>query len=233
MKKIKVSSEGMYILAILILSFAVAMITASNFGVSMIVAPAYILSLKLKCLTFGQCEYIIQGLLFCVFCLLMKEVKGVYFSSFLTGVIYGLCLDGWRTLMPSFNPMVTPAGSMSMSIRLIYFIVGMLMSALSIALFFRTYLYPQVYDFFVKGISMRYKKNREHFKIAFDMSCLAISCIMTLLLFKGFVGVGIGTLIMTLLNGMLISFFGKVIDHFFIFEPTAKKFSRRFDICEE
>lgn len=230
MKKLKVSSEGIYILAILLLSFAVAMITASDFGVSMIVAPAYILSLKIKCFTFGQCEYIIQGILFCIFCLLMKKVRWTYFTSFLTGVMYGFCLDCWRTLIPSFNPMVTPAGTMNLPLRVVYFIVGMLMSALSIALFFRTYLYPQVYDFFVKGISKRYKKNRAYFKIAFDMSCLVLSCVMTLVLFGDFVGVGIGTLIMTLLNGVLINAFGKVIDRYFIFEPTAKQLSRQFEM---
>ncbi len=66
--KITVYSECTYLLSILALSFAVAMISATDLGLSMIVAPAYIISQKLTFLTFGQCEYILQGVLFVAFC---------------------------------------------------------------------------------------------------------------------------------------------------------------------
>ena len=58
-KKIRISSELTYLIATVILAFSVAMITITDFGVSMIVAPAYILSQKLGFLTFGQSEYVI------------------------------------------------------------------------------------------------------------------------------------------------------------------------------
>ena len=54
MKKIHIHSETLYIAAVVLLSFAVAMISSTGFGVSMIVAPAYILSLKVGWLSFGQ-----------------------------------------------------------------------------------------------------------------------------------------------------------------------------------
>ena len=47
MKKIKIYSEIIYLLSIIIISFSVAMLSAVDFGISMIVAPAYILSEKL------------------------------------------------------------------------------------------------------------------------------------------------------------------------------------------
>ena len=59
--KIKVSSEIGYLAAIVLLSLAVAMLSAADFGISMIVAPAYLLSLKLPFLSFGQAEYVIQA----------------------------------------------------------------------------------------------------------------------------------------------------------------------------
>ena len=63
-KKIKVPSEAVYVASCVLLALAVAMLTAADFGVSMIVAPAYILHLKLGFLTFGQAEYVIQALFF-------------------------------------------------------------------------------------------------------------------------------------------------------------------------
>ena len=53
-KKVKVSSEGAYLAAIVLLALAVAILSAADFGISMIVAPAYLLSMKLSVLSFGQ-----------------------------------------------------------------------------------------------------------------------------------------------------------------------------------
>lgn len=230
MKKLEVHSEIVYIIAILTLSFSVAMITSTDFGVSMIVALAYILSQKLSFLTFGQSEYIVQGILFIVFCCLMKKVKILYFSSFLTGIIYGAVLDLWRLIIPHFNPKITPPGSFAFPLRIIYFVIGALLTSMSVALFFRTYLYPQVYDFFVKGISNKFSINRTKFKTAFDVSCLIIAATMTLLFFGKFVGVGIGTIIMTCFNGLIIGLFGKLLDKFFVFKPFFKGFSEKFEL---
>ena len=74
-KRITLHGEFVYVAAILLLSLAVAMLSAANFGVSMIVAPAYIISQKLGVITFGQGEYLVQSLLFIAFCILMKKVN--------------------------------------------------------------------------------------------------------------------------------------------------------------
>lgn len=229
-KKITAYGELVYALAIICLSFSVAMLSAANFGVSMIVAPAYIISQKLGFLTFGQGEYLVQSILFIVFCILMKKVKLTYFSSFATCLIYGAVLDLWRTVVPVFNPSVTEPGSMAMPVRVVFFIIGMVLTSFSVMLFYKTYLYPQVYDFFVKGISHRFGKDRTKFKIAFDFSCLAVSCALTLIFFRKFVGVGIGTLILTALNGFMIGWFDRMFDKFFIMKPRFPKFAAKFDL---
>lgn len=232
-KKIKIYSELLYICAVLLLALAVSMLTAADFGVSMIVAPAYLLSRKLEFLSFGQCEYILQGCLFIVFCLLMKKIRAVYFSSFVTCLLYGSVLDCWREFIPLFNPNITSPGSMSIALRVILFVFGMLLTSFSVSLFFKTYLYPQVYDFFVKGMSQRFNKDRTKFKTAFDMSCLLIAVIMSLLLFKGFVGINFGTVIMACFNGTIIGFFTKLADKYFVVVPIFKKFAEHFDLTEK
>lgn len=229
MKKIRIPAEVVYLLSILLLSFSVAMAASTNFGISMIAAPAFILSEKLP-LTFGQCEYVVQGVLFVVFCVLMRRVKLVYFSSFLTGIIYGAVLDLWRWLLPHFNPDVTPPGSLAFPLRVVYFIVSMVMCAMAIALFFRTYLYPQVYDFFVKGVSARYRLNRTRFKQGFDAACLVVSVALTLVLFRRFVGIGAGTVIITICNGFLIGKFGDLFDRILEVKPLLPRFAAYFDL---
>lgn len=228
MRKIKIYNELIYIIAMLTLTLAVAMAAAADFGVSMIVAPAYIISLKFTFFTFGQWDYIIQGILFIVFCITVKRVRPIYFVSFVTCVIYGSVLDMWRAIVPILNPEMTEAGSMQMPIRIALFIASMLLTGFAVALFFRTYIYPQVCDFFVVGVAKSKGINQTRLKRCFDGACLLLSCVLTLLFFRGFVGIGVGTVIVTLLNGLLIGGFGKLIDRFFDITPLFPKISEKF-----
>lgn len=229
-KKITLHSEAVYAAAIIILAFAVAMLSAADFGVSMIVAPAYIISQKLGFITFGQGEYLVQSALFIAFCLLMKNIKLTYFNSFVTCLLYGAVLDFWRFVVPIFNPNVTEPGSMSMSVRIVFYILGTLLTSFSVMLSFKTYFYPQVYDFFVKGISARFGIDRIKFKKIFDFSCLAVSCVLTLVFFRKFVGVGVGTLIMTFVNGFIIEKFELIFDKYVTLKPFSPKLAKKFDL---
>lgn len=230
MKKIKIYSEAAYLPAIIIMAISVSMTAAADFGVSMIVAPAYILSLKVPFLTFGQSEYVIQALLFIAFCVAMKRFKFIYLTSFMTGIIYGAVLDLCRYLIPALNPTVTPPGSMALYLRILYLAGGMILTSLAVSLFFKIYIYPEIYDLFVKGVSEKYHISTTKFKLIFDASSLALSLAMSFVLFGRLNGIGIGTVVMTCLNGFIIGFFGKVLDRFFVFEPAFKKFSSLFDL---
>jgi len=210
------------------LTLAVAIMAAADFGVSMIVAPAYILSQKFTFFTFGQWDYIIQGVLFIVFCLAMKRFKLTYFVSFITCVIYGTILDMWRAVIPLLNPAVTPPGSMGLPARIAMFAVGELLTAFTVMLFFKTYIYPQVCDLFVKGIVQKYGFNQTKCKRIFDLCCLLLSLALTLILFKGFVGIKWGTVVITLINGVLIGFFAKAYDKCFETVELFPRLAERF-----
>lgn len=229
MKKIKICSEAVYIIAMLCISFSVAMVSAADFGVSMIVASAYIISEKVSFLTFGQAEYIVQGLLFVVFCILMRKVRLTYFCAFLTSVLYGALLDMWRAVIPHFNPSVCAPGSMHMALRITYLAVGMVMTAFAVTLFFKTYICPQVYDYFVKAVSEKYGIYRTKFKACFDAGCLVTACALSFIFFRRFVGIGIGTVIMTLLNGVIIGGFGKLLDKTVEVKPLFPKLAAKFE----
>ncbi len=228
--KIKISKEFMYVFAILLIAFAVSMVSSTNFGVSMIVAPAFIVSEKVSFLTFGLAEYLVQGILFVIFCLCMKKIKLIFFASFLTSLIYGAVLDFWRVVIPHFNPEITEPGSLSMWLRIVYFVLGMVLTSLAVAMFFKTYMCPQVYDYFVKEVSKKYNITLTKFKTCFDFSMLVLAVVLTLVLFRKFVGVGVGTLIMTVCNGILIGFFSKFIDKHVELYSRFPKFEKKFEV---
>lgn len=229
MKKIKISSEVAYLIGVLLLAFAVAMITTADFGVSMVVAPSYILSLKLGFLTFGQCEYIVQGILFIIMCIAAKKIKPIYLFSFFTCIFYGAALDVFR-LIPIFNPNVVPPENYSLLVRILLFAIAEIFIGIALSFAFKTYLYPQTNDFFVKCLSFKYSVNLSTFKRIYDFSFLFLSVAMSLILFKGFKGIGVGTIILTVVNGPLIGFFTKLIDKYCEVTPLFKKLEKAFEL---
>lgn len=209
MKKIRVSNEGIYVAAAVVLSFATAMMAAADLGMSMVIAPAYIVSMKAAALTFGQAEYIVQGMLFILFCVIMGKVKPMYFFSFVSGLVYGAVLDFWRMVIPHFNPERFAPGAFPLSLRILYFIVGFMLNSLGVALYFKTYFYPQVYEFFVKGVSGRFGIKISSFKIGFDLTCLVIAAVFSWLMLGRIAGIGPGTVVLAFGNGVLIGMYGK------------------------
>ena len=74
MKKRRINSEILYLIAILVLSFSIDLLTIANMGLSAINGPAYILSEKVYSLTYGQAEYIVEGIIFIIFCIFSKKI---------------------------------------------------------------------------------------------------------------------------------------------------------------
>lgn len=225
MKKPIVHSEPLYIFATVLLAFAVATVTAADFGVSMVVAPAYVLSLYVDFLSFGQAEYVVQGVLFIAFCLLMRKFRVSYLFAFASCLLYGLVLDLWR-LIPIFT---TPAETLGIWWRVAFFVVGELLTALSVAMFFKSYLPPQVNDYFVMGVSERYNIKRSFFKFCFDAGCLVVALVTSLCFFGEIRGVGVGTVIITAVNGFLIGAFSKALDALFEVKPLFPKLKEYFE----
>lgn len=229
-RRLRLPSEVVYLAAVLLIAVAVSMTVTAGFGISMVVAPAYLLSEKVDFLTFGQSEYLLQGGLFVLFCIIVRRFKPVYLSAFVTSLFYGFVLDLVQRFIPLLNPAVTPSESLPIPVRLLLFVCGVTLTAFSVALFFKVYLYPQVNDFFVKGIVERYHLREGPSKTAFDLSCLAVSLILSFALFGRLVGVGIGTVVITLMNGTIIGAFSKLLDRTVSITPVFPKFAKLFEI---
>lgn len=229
MKKIKIPGELAYLISIITMSFSVAMVSAADLGLSMIVAPAYIISQALGVITFGQSEYLVQAVLLVIFCLIVRKFRPLYLVSFGTCLIYGAMLDLWRVIIPMFNPAVTAPGSMDWPIRIAFFLGGAVITGFSVALSFHAYLYPQMYDYFVKGVSAALHKDRGKVKIIFDLSCLALALVLTFVLFGKMVGVGVATFITAAINGPIISLFDRLFDRNFDFPALFPKLEKYFE----
>ena len=126
MKKRVFYTEWAYALGMIFLAIGTALMEKADFGMSMVVAPAYLAYLKLSPVlpffSFGMAEYTLQAVILAGMMLILRRVKRAYFFSFVTAVIYGFLLDGAMGLA-ALLPEAGMAG------RCALFISGMLATA--------------------------------------------------------------------------------------------------------
>ena len=210
-------TELAYVLGLIFVALGVAFMEKPDFGVSMVVAPAYILHLKISetysFFTFGMAEYTLQAVLLIIMALVLRRFKLSYLFSCVTAVIYGFILD-LCMLLVSYVPME------NMALRITYYTLGMVLCAIGIALFFHTYIAPEVYELFVKEVSSKYGVEIHRFKTGYDICSCLIGVILSFIFFGFgvFRGVKWGTIICALINGTLIGLCSKFLEQRFEFK---------------
>ncbi len=211
MKKPRLSREFCYLPATLFLAFGAALMTTADLGVSAVIAPAYVLS-EILHISFGTAEYCLQGVLVAVICLLVRRFRWTYLLSFVSAFLYGLVLDGFLWLL-------SLTGVWNLPLRIGMMVLGLVLSSLGVALFFKTYLAPGAYELFVKEVSSRYRFPMSRFKILYDVSSCVVAVVLSLVfLGSPFAhGIGVGTLLVAAINGLIIGLFSKLLDKSFSF----------------
>lgn len=217
MKKISKMNEMAWVLGILLCSLGVSLCTKADFGLSMIAAPPYILHLKMvqyfSWWTQGTSEYIWQGVLLVIMCIVLRRFKVKYLLCFATAVLFGFALDGWFILLGGNG------ACESMAMRVLCFVSGEIITALAIAFYFKTDMPLQIYELLVTQIADKFGKTTEKVKQINDIVMFVLSVALALVLTGGFNGVGIGTVLITIVNAPLIRFFSGILDRVFSFEP--------------
>ena len=226
MKKPIFYTEIAYFLGLVLLACGTALTAYGNLGISMVVAPAYILHLYVSqfwsFFTFGLAEYILQGIVLLLLILILKKAKILYLFSFLVTLVYGFCLDAamsFTALLPQ-NP----------HLQMVAYVIGAIICCNALALLFSSYLPPEAYELFSKELAAKVNKP-VHFVVNFyNLGSLLIAAILSLAFFGKIRGIGIGTVACAFLYGFVIRFFQKVYGKLFCFRdrfPVRKHFEER------
>lgn len=227
MKKRVFYTELSYVFGLVIMAFASAFSEKADFGLSMVVAPAYLLHLKisqfLPWFTFGVAEYCFQGLLLIATALIMGKFKTSYLFSFVTAVLYG-------TLLDFAMGVIAPLPHDTFAFRVLWYLVGVVFCSFAVSLFFHTYLSPEAYELIVKELAVKTKKDINKIKTAYDCFSVILGILLSFSFFGFgvFEGVKLGTILCALINGFLIGLFSKLLDRHFQFKNkfTAEKYFR-------
>ena len=204
-------SEAAYILGIVTLALGTALTEMTDLGLSMVVAPAYLLYVKIgqyvPQFTFGMAEYVLQALLLIVLAIIMKRFRIGYILSFITTILYGIVLDLFmRALAP-----LQPSG---IAVRIVLYAFGMIWCALGVTLLIHTYFSPEAYELFVKEIAGKYSFHFDKAKTIYDCTSCLVAIVMSFAFFGfgRFVGVGFGTIASALLNGWMIGRMSRILE---------------------
>jgi len=216
MKKRLFYTEAAYVVGIIVLALGTAFMEVSDFGMSMVVAPAYLLHLKISQLlpffSFGMAEYTLQAVLIVVMSLVLRRFKMSYLFSFGTAVFYGFVLDGCMAL-------IAPVPADGFALRLVWFLVGMILCAAGVSLLFHTYISPEAYELFVKEIAQKTNREIHVIKTIYDCTSCLIGIALSFLFFGWwhFEGVKLGTVVCALVNGWTISLWTRYFESRFSF----------------
>lgn len=215
-------TELAYLVGIYLIALGAACMVSANFGVSMVVAPAYLVYLKLSTtvlpfFTFGMAEYTFQAALLVLMCLILRRFRVYYLFSFFTAVFYGLLLDA-NTALIALLP------TQQMAVRVLLYLGGLIFCAVGVAMVFHTYIPPEVYELFVKELAPRWRLPDHRLKTIYDL----VSCVVAVLISFAFFGLGRfegvkwGTAVCAVVDGWLIGRFSRWLEAHFEFRDALK-----------
>ncbi len=219
-------TEIAYALGLVLLAMGTALMEKADFGMSMVVAPAYLMYLKLSqsvgWFTFGMAEYCLQAILLLMMSFVLRKFKPMYLFSICTAVLYGFILDVGIWLV-GYLP------NNGLLYQLAFYITGLLLCSFGVAMLFHTYIAPEAYELLVKEIAAQFHKDIAVIKTVYDCCSCGIAIMMSFAFFGlwHFEGVKIGTIVCALINGWLIGRIGSCLDKRFAF-CDAFRFRRLF-----
>lgn len=217
-KKITKIGEISWIVGNIICSLGNLLVSKSAFGLSAVIAPAFILNRAEPSLSVGVCEYITQGILLALCCIVIGKFKGKFIATICNILFYGACFDTMDSLFAFYQPTTLVS-------RMFAAALGTVLICFAIALMLRTYIPPSAYEIFVKEIALAKKIDLSKMKLLFDSSMLLITILFMFLFLRGFYVDILGpmTVIAAFLNSALIGYFGRIIDKYCEFTPAIPK----------
>ena len=195
-KKTMVRGELVLPVIIVMNSFGVVLMLYSGTGISAISSMTYALSEVLPVFSLGTWTYIFQSALVLSLMILRKRFVLQYLLSFGVGFAFGLMMDvhkEWMQVLPLAAPF-----------RVFYFAASYLIICMGVALSNRCKMPIIPTDLFPKELSDITGTAFSRIKVSFDLICVVITAVLTLVCLGGISGLGIGTLLSALTMGKVI-----------------------------
>lgn len=205
-KKELVKRYAVFIVSLFVMAIGVAMTKKAELGVSPISSVANVMSIQFTSLSIGNwliiwnCVLILGQILF-----LRKKFQPVQLMQIPLSFLLGYFTDFGMWLMSFFD-------TDTYAVKMIFVIVGTVILGFGVALSVIANVVMNSGEAFVKAVSDVTHKDFGNLKIGFDVSCVVVSVVLSLIFFKmKIVGTREGTIIAALTTGILVKLFSKLI----------------------
>ena len=205
-KKELVKRYAVFIVSLFVMTIGVAMTKKAELGVSPISSVANVMSIQFTSLSIGNwliiwnCVLILGQILF-----LRKKFQPVQLMQIPLSFLFGYFTDFGMWLMSFFD-------TDTYAVKMIFVIVGTVILGFGVALSVIANVVMNSGEAFVKAVSDVTHKDFGNLKIGFDVSCVVVSVVLSLIFFKmKIVGTREGTIMAALITGILVKLFSKLI----------------------
>lgn len=207
--KKRFSCELALLIGLLLNSLCVSLMVKSGFGVSTLSSVPLVFSHIFTTVSFGVWNFLAQGLCVAILVVVTRRFTVGYLLSFFIGGIFGKLLDFYQQLLA---PLPTDLG-----FRVLYFTLGFLLMTVGAALFQRCRLPVLPFDLFVRDLTAFLHQPVRRVKTTFDLTCVAITLLLSFTLLGRLEGVGVGTILSAFFTGVLTNRVCDRLDREFVF----------------
>lgn len=206
-KKETLRRYAVFILGLFFAGVGIAFTKHSDLGVSPISSVANIMSIKFPVMTLGSWLIIWN----CILILAQIAILGRNFKLYQLFQVPLSFLFGWFTdfgmWLASFFPVTCYAA------KLVILFAGILLLAFGVSLAVIANVIMNSGEAVVKAIADAVHKEFGYVKVSFDVACVVMSVLLSVIFFKGqILGTREGTIISALLTGLVVKFITKHID---------------------
>lgn len=203
-RRLTLRGELALLVVLVINSLGVVLMLRSGSGISAISSVPYAFEEVFPFMSLGTWTYLFQGLLVVALFLMRRRFVPSYLLSFVVGFLFGEAMDLhelWVERLPQTIPL-----------QVLYFAAGYVLIVVGIALSNRCRMPIIPTDLFPREASGLLKIPYSRFKIGFDVTCLAVTALMTWLCLGEVRGLGIGTVLAAFTMGKAVGVFGNWLD---------------------
>jgi len=208
MEKKVLASELALAMGVMCNAIAVSLMIKSELGVSTLSSVPVVLNEMFAHVTIGSWNFAFQVVLVLVMALITKKFPGYVFSIVLA-LLFGYLLDFFELLFSGI--------AANIPLRIVFFFAGFFLLALGISLMLNCRLPALPFDLFVREMSEHFGLSVKQMKTGFDVACVVLSVVFSVLFLEGIAGVGIGTLFAMLFTGTVTQHFAERLNRRFVF----------------
>jgi uncharacterized membrane protein YczE len=172
-----------------------------------------VISVILTCIILVPKVPLYVAVLLVLLSLVMGKFKKSYILSFATAFLYGTVLDIAMNTVALFPY----SGTLW---QVIFYIAGLIVCAVGVALLLHTYFPPEAYELVVKELSAKFKVPVGKTKTVYDLCSCVLAIVLSVCFFRAFVGVKWGTVLCAAVNGWLIGRISQLLETRFLLKDA-------------